>query len=282
MEKIIRAKKALGQHFLVDSGYCRRIADFAGLQTSDWVIEIGPGTGRLTRCLLERADRVIGIEFDSDLIGHLKQLFADDLETGRFHLLEQDVLETDWRRPIPAASGLPETSLSPTGPTVKVVGNLPYNIATRIIRRTCESPTGFQSATFMTQKEVAERILAKPGNRDYGYLTVIVRYRYLPVRGFDIPPGAFRPRPKVTSHVFQLRPGRHRSDPDEFPALDRIVRIAFSHRRKTLWNNLLPTVGDPDRLEEALDRAGIDRRARPETVSLDQFLSLSHVLSLAP
>ncbi len=282
MDKTIRAKKALGQHFLTDPVYCRRIVDFAALQSGDLVIEIGPGTGRLTRLLLDRAARVLGIELDPELVEHLKQALADYLQTGQFQLLEQDVLDVDWRRPLPLLSGPTRHTFSRTGPTVKVIGNLPYNIATRIIRRTCESAVGFQTATFMTQKEVAERILAEPGNRDYGYLTLIVEYRYRRTRGFDVPPGAFRPRPKVVSHVFRLEPRRAEDASFEFRDFDRVVQWAFSHRRKTLWNNLLPRIPEPERLAEALRQAGIDPRARPETVTLDQFLCLSRVLSLAP
>ena len=282
MDKTIRAKKSLGQHFLVDPSYCRRIVEFAALQSSDSVIEIGPGTGRLTQCMLDRAKRIIGIELDPDMVRHLEQVFEDSLQTGQLQLLQQDALSIDWSQPIPTPPRASSETLSRTGPTVKVVGNLPYNIATRIIRMTCESPVGFQSATFMTQKEVAERILAEPGGREYGYLTLIVDYRFVRVRGFDIPAGAFRPRPRVVSHVFQLLPRESEDRPVGFKRFDRIVQWAFSHRRKTLWNNLLPRIGDAGRLEDALQRVGIDRRARPETVKLDQFLSLSSMLSLAP
>jgi len=281
LDKTIRAKKALGQHFLVDPGYSRRIVDFAALQPTDFVIEIGPGTGRLTRFLLDRVAHVIGIELDSELVEHLKHALSQYFQTGQFQLLEQDVLEVDWTRPVPASSSLSSQLLSRTGPTVKVVGNLPYNIATRIIRMTCESTAGFQTATFMTQKEVAERILAGPGNRDYGYLTLLVEYRYSRRRGFDVPPGAFRPRPKVVSHVFQLEPRPSPGDSSEFGHFDRIVQWAFGQRRKTLWNNLLPRVHEAERLDEALRQAGIDHKARPETVTLDQFLQLSRMLSLA-
>jgi 16S rRNA (adenine1518-N6/adenine1519-N6)-dimethyltransferase len=281
LDKTIRAKKALGQHFLTDPVYCRRIVDFAALQATDLVIEIGPGTGRLTQFLLDRAARVLGIEFDPALVEHLKGALAPYLQTGQFQLLEQDVLEVDWDQP-PLPSSLARDPFSRTGPTVKVIGNLPYNIATRIIRRTCESSVGFQTATFMTQKEVAERILAEPGNRDYGYLTLVVDYRYRRRRGFDVPPGAFRPRPKVVSHVFQLEPRLETADSSEFRDFDRIVQWSFSHRRKTLWNNLLPRIRAADRLTEALRQAGIDPRVRPEAVTLEQFLCLSRVLSLAP
>ncbi len=282
MDKTIRAKKALGQHFLIDPRYCRRIVEFAAPQTTEWVIEIGPGTGRLTHLLLDRAARVIGIEYDSCLVDHLRTHFEACLQTGQFTVLEQDVLDIDWARPLPTLAGVTDVPLSRAGPTVKLVGNLPYNIATRIIRRTCESTVGFQSATFTTQKEVAERILAGPGNGDYGYLTVLVEYRYHRTRGFDIPAGAFRPRPKVVSHVFQLEPRQADVDRGEFERLDSLVQRAFGHRRKTLWNNLLPSVRDSDLLDAALHRAGVGRRDRPETVSLEQFLCMSSMLSLTP
>ena len=280
MDKTIRAKKALGQHFLIDAAYCRRIVEFAGLGDSDSVIEIGPGTGRLTRLLLDRGARVTGIEVDTELIQFLKQTFSGYLQTGQFQLLEQVALQIDWGRLPPSDKSGP--SLSRTGPTVKVIGNLPYNIATRIIRMTCEVPVGFQSATFMTQKEVAERILAACGGRDYGYLTGLVESRFRRLRGFDIPPGAFRPRPKVVSHVFQLRPRPPEEHPIDFPRFDRLVQWAFGHRRKTLWNNLLPRIGDAGLLKDALQRAAIDPRARPESITLEQFLCLSSVLSLVP
>jgi 16S rRNA (adenine1518-N6/adenine1519-N6)-dimethyltransferase len=214
------------------------------------------------------------------MIHHLQQRFDKALAKGHLSILHTNILDQDWtnlhRLIIP--DGGP---FSPGGPTLKVVGNLPYNIATRIIQRTTTNARGFQALVFMTQKEVAQRILAEPGSRDYGYLSVWLGYFYERAKGFDVPPGAFRPRPKVYSHVFSLVPKALPADPVDPSQLQALLRAAFGHRRKTLWNNLSRHFSDRRLLEAAFARAGLAPKTRPEQVTPDQFLCMTRMLSFA-
>ena len=280
MQETIQAKKKLGQHFLVDDHYCRRIVDLARITEADFVIEIGPGTGQLTQHLVTRSRGVLAFEIDPEMIQLLQQRFERPLDEGRLSIVHTNILDQDWtcmhRLVFPAGE-----PFSPQGPTLKVVGNLPYNIATRIIQRTTANASGFQTLVFMTQKEVAQRILADPGSRDYGYLSVWLRNFYECRKGFDVPPGAFRPRPKVYSHVFSLIPKPPADQPVNPAQLQTLLRASFGHRRKTLWNNLSTLFPDHQNLEAAFEHAGLSQRVRPEQVSLDQFLCMTRVLSFA-
>ncbi len=280
MQELVHAKKTLGQHFLVDDQYCRRIVDLACIGDADRVVEIGPGTGQLTEHLVARSRKVLALEIDQDMIHLLQQRFEKALTEGRLSIVHTNILDQDWisLHRLIAPDGGP---FSPGGPTLKVVGNLPYNIATRIIQRTTTNARGFQALVFMTQKEVAQRILAEPGSRDYGYISVWLGYFFERVKGFDVPPGAFRPRPKVYSHVFSLFPKPPASDPVAPEQLQSVLRAAFGHRRKTLWNNLSRHYTDHRRLESAFDRAGLAPKTRPEQVTPDQFLCMTRVLSFA-
>jgi 16S rRNA (adenine1518-N6/adenine1519-N6)-dimethyltransferase len=280
LAETIRAKKSLGQHFLTDAAYCRRIADFAQAGPDDAVVEIGPGTGRLTRILLERSSRVVGIEVDPEMVQLLDRRFSDQRSNGTFSLIHADILRLNWAEVldrIRSASTPGRSADQP--PTVKVVGNLPYNIATRILTFMSRVQPRFHSLTVMTQKEVAQRILASSGGKEFGYLTLFSQFHFERSSGFDVPPGAFTPRPKVFSHVFQLIPVR-RSCAD-YELFLHLIRTAFRHRRKTFWNNLTSVVSDRNRLAEAMDLAGIAPGARAEEISLEQFLYLTRVLSCA-
>ncbi|HUV13948.1 MAG TPA: 16S rRNA (adenine(1518)-N(6)/adenine(1519)-N(6))-dimethyltransferase RsmA [Acidobacteriota bacterium] len=278
MVNTIRPKKPLGQHFLTEPSYCKRIVHFAAVTSNDSVIEIGPGTGNLTQQLLKRANQVLGIEIDPEMVDFLQTKFAED---SRLKLIKADVLNQNWseilERFLPAqymvAGGKPCIP-------VKVIGNLPYNISTRIIKEMTGIEYRFQSYTFMTQKEVAERILAGPGSKDYGFLSLIVDFHFDRREGFDVPPGAFRPMPKVDSHVFQLTP-RTSTFPDvNYELFLKIISSGFRHRRKTLWNNLTRTVSDKAVLLAAFDESGIPRKARAEDVNLEQYLCMTRVLCL--
>lgn len=278
MVETIRAKKSLGQHFLTDPVYCRRIADFAQVGPGDAVVEVGPGTGRLTQILIERSLRVVGIEVDPELVRHLGERFSDQRRDGTFILIHADVLQLDWTEVLDRVrlAGRPADQF----PTIKVVGNLPFNIATRILTLMSRVQPRFQSLTVMTQREVAQRVLASPGRKDFGYLTLLTQFHFERVRGFDVPPGAFTPRPKVVSHVFKLLPIQ-RSCPD-YELFLNLIRTAFRHRRKTFWNNLASAVPDRQRLAEAMEAAGVSPGARSEEISLERFLRMTDVLSCAP
>lgn len=261
---MLQAKKALGQHFLADRRYSRKIIEYAGVSSSDSVVEIGPGTGELTSILLETASRVVAIEFDGDMIEALRRRFPEFLP-GRLTLLQDDVLHLDWRR-----VELPARFL--------LIGNLPYNIATRILKNSVELRERFNSFTFMVQKEVAERVQAAPGGKDYGYFTVLMEYHFERIRGFDVPPGAFRPRPKVISHVMMLRPRGRLLPVSDYALFERIVAHAFAHRRKTLLKNLVGAGFSVEQLREAFRVADIGEKARAEGVSLEQYACLARML----
>ncbi len=267
MRDRITPKKSLGQHFLVDTSYCRRIVRLADVQPADTVLEIGPGTGLLTRRLLEAGARVVAVEIDSDMVTHLEVL-RDEHPESRLRVVQADILRADWRE-LPVPTGC------------KVVGNLPYNIATGIIQRMMESKHRFQSLTCMLQKEVAQRILAEPSTPDYGYFSVLCRYHFQARAGFDVPPEAFRPPPKVRSHVLQLVPRETPSDPVRWAHLKRLLRRSFSSRRKMLANNLRSGSISAAAVRGWLQSCGCDPRARAEQLSLDQFLCLAEMLQSA-
>lgn len=244
------AKKSLGQHFLSDARVCRRIVAFAGIEPGDRVIEIGPGTGSLTRFLLDCGACVTAIEIDRELARALR--IDTSASHGALTVVEEDVLRIDWQAIVGDAP-------------VKVVGNLPYNIGTRILLKMTGVRNRFHSLSVMLQKEVADRILASPGSSDYGYLTVLMQTHFVVRKGFDVGPGAFRPPPKVVSSVIGLIPAADGPDEAESSALARVVSASFRHRRKTLTNNLRALFG-ADAVRTALRECGIPDRARPQEV----------------
>ncbi len=251
-------KKHLGQHFLSDSGILDRIVRFSQVTDEDTVVEVGPGRGTLTKAIAGKVRRVIAIEFDADLISFLRRTVGPRVE-----VLERDALEVDF------------TALSPT--PYHVVANLPYNIATPLIERFVAARDSISSVTVMLQREVADRILASPGGRQYGALSVGTQYYARIERGFTVPPGAFTPPPKVHSRMLRMTWNRDVADSPEFIIF---VRRAFTSRRKKLLNNL--AVIFPGRGREELigifEREGIDSNARPEDLSVEAFARLHRTL----
>jgi 16S rRNA (adenine1518-N6/adenine1519-N6)-dimethyltransferase len=252
----VRVKKRFGQHFLTDRAVLRRIVEFAGVRPGDTVVEVGPGGGALTRELAASAGRVIAIEIDRDLIAELRRTLP-----GNVTVVEGDALGVP----------LPEERF-------RVVANLPYNMATPIVRRFIAHRASIENVTVMVQKEVAERMRAAAGAEAYGPLSVLVQYYARPTYGFTVPPGAFKPRPKVDSAAIRLdwRPGV----PDN-PAFTDFVHEVFSSRRKTLLNNLqrVAAFRGRDEIARRLEAAGIPGTVRPEELSVEQFLRVyTHVL----
>ena len=242
-------KKRFGQHFLTDRSILRRIVQFAHIRPDDAVVEIGPGAGALTEALAAAAHHVIAIEIDKDLIARLRAGMPANVE-----IIEGDALQADF----------------PSG-RFHLVGNLPYNVATPLFKRFIEYRGRIIDATVTIQKEVAERLIAKPGSGDYGPLSVLLQYYAVITYGFTVPPGAFKPRPKVDSAVIRLEWKPNVTEAREFTDF---VHQTFSSRRKKLVNNLLhlfPGV----RREEVLHRmesAGIGMNARPQELSVAEFL----------
>ncbi|HYA86263.1 MAG TPA: 16S rRNA (adenine(1518)-N(6)/adenine(1519)-N(6))-dimethyltransferase RsmA [Nitrospirota bacterium] len=250
----IRPKKSLGQNFLKDPYYLRKIADAARICPEDDVLEIGPGLGHLTRVLAGRAKRVLALELDERLIPYLKLEFE---RLSNITVVRADALEYPF-----------ETLVG----TWKVIANLPYYISTPLIQRLIKHRDKFISFTLMLQKEVAERIAAAPGGKEYGFLTVLVQLYTFPKIEFKVPPGAFTPRPAVDSAVMTLvirdRPAVLVNDEEFF--MD-VVKAAFSQRRKTLRNSLKQLNISKEEMGKVLDKTGIDLGRRAETLSLEEF-----------
>lgn len=250
-------RRRLGQHFLSDPVILGRIVESARLLPDALVVEIGPGPGRLTRMLCERVRRVIAIELDARLYERLKRDLAG---FGNLELVYGDALEY-------AYENLPEFS---------VVANIPYYITTPILFRLIAARKNLKSMTLTVQREVADRIVAKPGGKDYGVLTLTVQYSMIPELCFTVPKEAFRPIPKVDSAVVRLVtraiPPVSVADEELF---FRIIRTAFSQRRKMIVNALKGIRGDA---KKWLERAGIGPVRRPETLSIEEYARLANVL----
>ncbi len=253
---MIRARKRLGQHFLHDPGVLARIVTAIGPRPGERIVEIGPGRGALTRPLLELCGRVEVIEIDRDLIPLLRENTAG---AGDLVVHEADVLDVDFGR------------LHGAGPRLRVCGNLPYNISTPLLFHLLESRTVIQDMHFMLQKEVVDRIVAPPGGKTYGRLTVMLAAACRADALFRVGRGAFQPPPAVDSAIVRLVP--HEASP--FPLPDparfaRVVAAAFSMRRKTLRNSLRGLV-DPGQFAAA----GVDPGRRPETLAPAEFARLA-------
>ena len=263
-----RARKRFGQHFL-ERAWIDKVIRSIAPQSSETFLEIGPGPGGLTLPLAKAARRVVGVEIDRDLATDLEKLAAPNLA-----IIEGDFLEV---APSALAGRLfPDGAVS--GP-VRIAGNLPYNAAAPILFRLLElheaGALRFIDATVMLQREVADRLLAPVGSKDYGVLTILVGRLARVERLLDLPPGAFRPPPKVRSTVVRLT--FHPSDPPVSTptAFTALVRAVFTRRRKTIANALLAyPVSETLDIAEVLDCASIDPKRRPETLSRADFARL--------
>ncbi len=260
-----RKRQKLGQHFLHEKRYLTQIVELANITPGEDVLEIGVGEGALTRYLLDAGAKIYGIEIDEALIPALRKM---EDEHERFHLIHGDALEIDY-------AALPEK--------MKLVANLPYQVASAIISQLTEKVEMFPLMVLMVQREVGERLCAAPGGKDYGSLTLWVGYRYKTRLCQVVPPGAFRPPPKVDSAIIRL-------EAREKPLVDvgnenlyfRIIQAGFAHRRKTLFNNLKSlnlnelsnaynNFSNPETLRTFLETAGIDPSRRAETLGAYEF-----------
>ncbi|WP_051630225.1 16S rRNA (adenine(1518)-N(6)/adenine(1519)-N(6))-dimethyltransferase RsmA [Afifella pfennigii] len=257
----LRAQKSLGQNFLLDLNLTRRIARAGGAAGAD-VIEVGPGPGGLTRALLlEGARRVVAIERDHRAIPALGDLAR--CAEGRLTVLEADALSVDYPTLIHSSD-------------TRIISNLPYNIATPLLTGWLTAPSWppfWTGLTLMFQKEVAERIVARPGERAYGRLAVLAGWRCRCALLFEVPPRAFTPPPKVTSALVGLEP---RTDAAELPpaSLEAVTAAAFGQRRKMLRQSLKRAFRAP---EKALQAAGIAATSRAEEVPVEGFLELARL-----
>jgi len=259
------ARKRFGQHFLEPAWVARLIAA-VNPAPDDTFLEIGPGRGALTRPLALRAARVVAVEIDRDLAAALA---AERLPNVR--IVQGDFLEVDLAR-----------VLAPERLPVRVIGNLPYNVSSPILFRLLESHQGgrrFSDATLMLQREVADRLVAAPGTKAYGALAIQVALHASVERVLTLPPGAFRPPPKVTSAVVRLRFHEPAADVGSSAVFERLVRGMFLQRRKTLANALQPVAGTLGRsVPQLLERAGIDGHRRAETLTLEEIARLARAV----
>lgn len=258
----LSARKSLGQNFLLDLNLTSKIARSSGSLQGAEVLEIGPGPGGLTRALLsEGAARVVAVERDARCLDALAEIAAHYPE--RLEIIEGDALEIDPRQHF-------------AGPP-RIVSNLPYNIGTALFVRWLggeDWPPWWSSLTLLFQREVVDRIVAQPGTKAYGRLSVLSQWRSIPRRVFDIPPEAFTPAPKVTSSVVHVAPSQAPVVP--FQQVEAITAQAFAQRRKMLRQSL-KSIGPG--LEQQLRSIGVEPTQRAETLSVDQFVALARVLS---
>jgi 16S rRNA (adenine1518-N6/adenine1519-N6)-dimethyltransferase len=255
-----RPKKSFGQHFLHERRYIERIVTAISPRPDDRLVEIGPGEGALTFPLLAAAGRLTAIELDTDLIPGLQ---AQAAGIGELSIVHADVLKVDFTA-MAHRLGVPR---------LRVAGNLPYYISSPILFHCVDHAAAISDMHFMLQKEVVDRMAAEPGSKVYGRLSVMLQLACRVEPLFDVPPGAFRPPPKVDSSVVRLVPiapeARHDANPER---LHTIVKAAFAQRRKTLGNALRQCM-DAD----AIRQAGVDPKARAETLSPEDFVRLAKV-----
>jgi 16S rRNA (adenine1518-N6/adenine1519-N6)-dimethyltransferase len=260
------AKPKLGQNFLIDSEAIQRIAASIGDLTGRTVVEVGPGGGAITEELAARAAHLVAVELDHDLALQLRIHFPPE----RVTVVEQDVLNFDFA----AASTAADERLL-------VVGNLPYGITSQILLKLAASHEALDRAVLMVQREVADRVVAQPGSRDYGLLSVTVQM-FGPAQAlFTLPPESFNPPPDVHSTVFRWRfaPRFQELEVEETSFL-RFVRQCFAQKRKTLANNLRAAGVPPESVAAALAETAIDPMARAEALSIESFAALSRCLKI--
>lgn len=249
--------KSLGQNFLTDVSVLDDIIESSDINNEDFVIEIGPGVGTLTKELLKKAKKVCAIELDSGLIPILKEEIGEEKS---FELINKDAMKVDFNEVIGEEK------------SVKLVANLPYYVTTPIISRILNEKYSFKSLIIMIQKEVAERINSKPSCKEYGALTILVQYYCNTSIVRTVKPSSFIPEPKVDSTVIKLEKlPEPRIKVDDEKLFFKVVRDAFNMRRKTLWNALKPLGLSSDDMKTAFDNAGIDPKRRGETLSIEEF-----------
>ncbi len=256
-------RKKFGQNFLTDESLLSDIAEIAGVNKSDTVLEIGPGLGTLTAVLADRAGEVVSLEIDKGLIPVLNDVLS---EYENVSIVNADVMKVSVTEVLGDRSHL------------KIVANLPYYITTPILMKLLEEDIPFESITVMVQKEVAERMCQGPGSRDYGALSLAVQYYTRPEIMLIVPPESFTPPPAVDSAVIRLT--RLDEAPVDAPAdkLFAVIRAAFNQRRKTLVNSLAGggiCSGDKTVIAEAMSDVGLESNVRAEQLSLEQFSELA-------
>ena len=261
-ETLHRPRKRFGQNFLHDMRIIQRIVSSIAPQENEPVLEIGPGQGALTQVLLPYNPQLTAVELDRDLAAMLRQKFSGN---PHFSLVEGDALQFDLH------------SLQVAPHSLRVVGNLPYNISTPLLFHLLSQREYIRDMHFMLQKEVVQRLAAEPGNKDYGRLSIMAQYNCRVTPLFDVPPGCFFPPPKVMSAIVRLQPCEPTVVAHNPQTLSHLVNVAFQQRRKTL-RNTLKTIAT----EEQIVAANINPDTRAETLSVDDFVRLANQLGNNP
>ena len=273
-------KPKLGQHFLTSDSFATQIVDALGNVSQNTVLEIGPGRGVLTSLLAKRVRRLIAVELDRVLAAQLRLRFG---MFSNVEVIEADILSIDFDSLFGPKPGLRRPGIEFRPEPVKVIGNLPYYITSDILLRLFEYSKYFETIVILVQREVADRIAAEPGSRDYGLLSATAQLHARVEKLFTLPPGAFAPPPKVHSTALRLTIApRHKElglDGDgrmEDGFID-FLKLSFGQKRKTLWNNLKSNYPEP-RLRAALAQARVKPAARAETLSLEESAALFRAL----
>ena len=262
------AKKHLGQHFLHERGIVEKIVLAVDPQPGDRLVEIGPGQGAITFPLLKKHGSLTAIEFDRDLIAPLS---AAAREFGVLTIVSGDVLDVDFTALAGGPPELPEK--------IRLVGNLPYNLSSPILFHALDHAAAIRDMHFMLQKEVVDRMAAGPGSKVYGRLSVMLQAYCTVTPLFKVPPGAFRPPPKVKSAVVRLRFHEPAIDVGDRTTFEKLVRGLFLQRRKILANALKPVADSVGRsTAELIERARVDASRRPEALTLDDFACLARAM----
>lgn len=269
-----RLSKSLGQNFLTDANIVNKIIEGSAIGQDDLVVEIGPGIGVLTAAAASYAGKVVAVEIDSHLIPILEETLA---EYNNISILHADILKTDLIKVLEQykeINGKPRTG-------VKVIGNLPYYITTPIIMKLLEDAVPVDSITIMMQKEVADRIKSGPGTKAYGALSVAVQYYCTVASVASVPKEVFVPQPKVDSAVIRLDLRKEKAVKlTSESVFFAVVKSGFGQRRKTLLNSLTGVMGKTkEEISKALTEAGIDPIRRAETLSIEEFASLSNIIA---
>ena len=258
----ITANKKLGQNFLIDEKIIEEIIKAANISKKDLIIEIGPGIGSLTKSIIPNAGKTICIELDKKMANIISNRFKNEVE-----IINEDILKVDLKK-------IAEQNKDKN---IKVVANLPYYITTPIIMKLLESNLGLESITVMVQKEVAERLIAKPGDSLSGAITYTVYYYAIGTKIIDVPNNSFIPKPEVTSQVIKLtlrkEPITYIKNKEKF---FEIIKLAFMQRRKTLVNSLANSkIATKQKIEQILDELNIEKNIRAENLTMEQFAEIA-------
>ena len=265
----IFAKKSFGQNFLIDDNILENIVESAKVTSEDTVIEIGPGLGNLTHYILERGAKVIAFEIDTDMIDILNTRF----NTQNLKIVNKDILKVELKEYLDSDK------------KVKIIANLPYYITTPIIFKLLESRNNIESITIMIQKEVAERIVAKPHSKDYGVLTINTNYLADVEKLFNVPNTSFIPAPNVTSSVLQIVPNKQKEDElgiEDDEVFKDLVKKSFLARRKKLSNSLynasLKNMTKQD-IDDMITLVGLNPNCRAEEISIQDYVKMANIIA---